>query len=113
MRGRRPITDTAIAAWPAKKSYAVSVPGGFLRISDAVDRVAQGLWGGFSRPELVAAFKAENQKSSVGFGPRKDEAGKILTAAAIKGKLAIYVYRGKARKPTSQPAMLPQAVVER
>jgi hypothetical protein len=67
------------------------LPNDFLRISCAVNRLSDGMWGGLRRPDPVAAIKQDQKKLSLGFGPWGEKAGRRLRAAAVKGKLAIYV----------------------
>jgi hypothetical protein len=67
-------------------------PKDFLRISCAVDRLSDGMWGGLPRPKPVAAIKQDQKKLSLGFGPWGEQAGQRLKAAAIEGKLVIYVF---------------------
>ena len=67
------------------------VPADFLPLSHAVDRLANGMWGGLQRPEPVAVIKQDQKKLSLGFGPWREEAGRRLRAAAVEGKLVIYV----------------------
>jgi hypothetical protein len=67
-------------------------PKEFLRISCAVNRLSDGMWGGLQRPNPVAAIKHEQKKLSVGFGPWREKAGRRLRAAAVKRKFAIYVF---------------------
>ena len=67
------------------------VPADFLPLSHAVDRLADGMWGGLQRPEPVAAIKQDQKKLSLGFGPWREEAGQRLRAAAVEGELVIYV----------------------
>ena len=67
-------------------------PKDFLRISCAVNRLSDGMWGGLQRPEPVAAIKQDQKKLSLGFGPWGEQAGRRLRAAAIDGKLVIYVF---------------------
>jgi hypothetical protein len=69
----------------------LSVPDGFLRFSDAISRLAEGMWGGLRRPKSIQAIKRIEKKASIGFGPRRERAGQCLTAAVTKGKLAVYV----------------------
>lgn len=66
-------------------------PKDFLRISCAVNQLSDGMWGGMPRPGPVAAIKQDQKKLSVGFGPWGEKAGRCLRAAAVRGKLAIYV----------------------
>jgi hypothetical protein len=67
------------------------VPAGFLPLSSATNRLADGMWGGLPRPDLVAAIKRKQKKLSLGFGPWREKSGRRLRAAAVKGKLAVYV----------------------
>ena len=67
------------------------LPEGFLRISSAVARLSDGMWGGLRRPEPVATIKHDQSKLSLGFGPWGERAGRRLRVAAVKGRLAIYV----------------------
>jgi hypothetical protein len=97
---------------------------GHLRISCATNRLAEGMWGGLPRPEPVVMLKQSQQKLSVGFGPWREKAAECLTAAAIKGELAIYVVAepkvpskdriltGRSPKQTD-PVVVPRAVLMR
>jgi hypothetical protein len=67
------------------------VPPGFLPLSEAVNRLTDGMWGGLQRPEPVVVVKQSYKKLSVGFGPWREKAGRLLRVAAVKGKLAIYI----------------------
>jgi hypothetical protein len=102
---------------------AVSVPDGFLRLSDAICRLAEGMWGGLRRPALVGAIK-RIERASIGFGPWREQAGRRLTAAVKKGKLAVYVFaepqalfkrRPLARRSPQQlePVTVPVSVLAR
>ena len=68
------------------------VPDGFLRFSDAINRLAEGMWGGLRRPFPVGGVKRTYKKASVIFAPWKEQAGQRLTAAAIAGKLPVYLF---------------------
>jgi hypothetical protein len=53
------------------------VPADFLPLSRAIDRLANGIWGGLQRPEPVASIKQEQKKLSLGLalgGKRQDGA---------------------------------------
>lgn len=67
------------------------VSADFLPLSEAVNRLADGMWGGLQRPEPVVVIKRSYKKLSVGFGPWREKAGRLLRDAAVKGKLAIYI----------------------
>jgi len=100
------------------------VPDGYLRFSDAVIRLAEGMWGGLLRPVPVQAIKRISTKASLGFGPWRERAGQRLTAAAAKRELVVYVIAkpqvpSKNRVPTSrlsvqiEPVMVPANTLER
>jgi hypothetical protein len=78
------------------------IPEGFLRMSEAVDRLAQGIWGGLRRPAPVRAAKRSDTRASISFGPWKQEAGKRLRRAAIEGNLAIYLFAEQRTGPNDQ-----------
>jgi hypothetical protein len=63
----------------------------YLPLSEAVNRLTEGMWGGVPRPEPVALIKQSYKDVSVGFGPWREKAGQLLRGAAVKGKLAIYI----------------------
>jgi hypothetical protein len=68
------------------------VPADFLPLSRAINLLADGMWGGVQRPVPVAAVKQHQKKLSLGFGPWGEKAGRLLRAAAVRGKLAIYAF---------------------
>jgi hypothetical protein len=68
------------------------IPKGFLLISDAVDRLAEGMWGGLPRPLPVETVKQAYKKESVGFANWQERAGQRLTQSALRGELRIYVF---------------------
>ena len=99
-------------------------PKDFLRISCAVNRLSDGMWGGRRRPDPVATIKQDQKKLSVGFGPWQEKAGQRLRAATVKGELVVYVLanpqvRSKTRKLTEyspekiEPVAVPVNVVKR
>ncbi len=52
----------------------------------------------------------------MGFGPWKEEAGKLLRRAAIEGKLALYIsaeYRSESERLDRHPVVLPPSVLAR
>jgi hypothetical protein len=100
------------------------MPKGFLRMSHATNRLADGMWGGLPRPEPVVAFKQGQQKLSVGFGPWREKAAERLRAAAVAGELAVYVVArplGRSKKHTLtrppregvEPVVVPASVLNR
>jgi hypothetical protein len=80
------------------------VPDGFLRLSDAVNRLADGMWGGLPRPVAVDTIKWRFKKTSAGFGPWREQAGQRLRAAAMQGKPVVYVV-AKPRAPSKNAAL--------
>jgi hypothetical protein len=76
---------------PLSRQTMNDVPADFLPLSHAVNRLADGMWGGLPRPEPIAAIKRVHKKLSLGYGPWREKAGRRLRAAARRGKLAIYV----------------------
>jgi hypothetical protein len=108
----------------SRRPKSVSVPEGFLRFSDAVCRLAEGMWGGLRRPAPVRAIKGIEKRASIGFGPWREQAGKRLTAEVKKGRLAVYVIaepqapfksRALARRSPQQlkPVTVPVSVLAR
>jgi hypothetical protein len=100
------------------------VPADFLPLSRAIDRLADGMWGGLQRPEPVAVIKQDQKKLSLGFGPWREKAAQRLRAAAIEGELVIYLLakpqvRSEAHNFTEcslekiEPLVVPVNVVKR
>ena len=69
----------------------VSVPRGFLRFSEAISRLEEGMWGGLPQADSVRNIKRTFKRASIGFGPWREKAGQRLTAAVRRGKLVVYV----------------------
>jgi hypothetical protein len=93
------------------------VPEGFLRLSDAARRLAEGMWGSLRRPEPLRAIAPKfKRRVSVGFGPWAQEAAKCLRAVAVEGKLSVYV---SANAPPTvdnahpPPVVVPKSVLSR
>jgi hypothetical protein len=63
----------------------------FLIVSECVHQIAQGMWGNAPRPEPVREIKRVDRDLSVGFGPRREYAAKLLRSAALQGALPVYV----------------------
>jgi hypothetical protein len=74
-----------------------TAPDGFLRFSDTVTQLAEGMWGRLRQAEPVRTIKKIAKKASIGFGPWRERAGKRLTTAARKGEVAIYVVADRQR----------------
>jgi len=75
----------------------------FLRLSDAVNRLANGMWGGLSRPVPVQAVKQTEQRASVGYGSWREYAAEYFRTAALRGELPIYVVVDAERACENQP----------
>jgi hypothetical protein len=105
-----------------KKHPQPAPPQGYMRISGACDRLCAGMWGGFEAP-VPRAFKAKSI-SSARFEGRQSLAAKSLTAAALEGKLRIYVvadpklapsidHPRAAPPPTKDPIAVPTSALRR
>jgi hypothetical protein len=81
------------------------VPDGFQRFSDAVNRLAEGMWGGLRPPFPVRGVKRTSKNASVIFGPWRQQAGQRLTAAAIAGELPVYLFP-ESNSPANAPTEL-------
>jgi hypothetical protein len=77
---------------------------GFIPVSEAVARLADGMWGGLPRPIAVRDIKLQDSKASVGFGLWRESAAQHLRSAALKGSLPIYC-----ASPDHHPIKLPAA----
>jgi hypothetical protein len=99
-----------------------TAPDSFLRFSDAVTQLAEGMWGGLRQAEPVRTIKKTAKIESIGFGPWRERAGKRLTAAARKGEVAVYVVADRHRSfehlisppdVRANPESLPISVLKR
>ena len=86
------------------------LPDGFLRFSDAVSRLAQGMWGGLRRPIPVRRIKGHKQYKNVSvvFAPWKEQAGRRVSTAATEGDLPVYIFacsNAQSDTPYAQPAI--------
>ena len=105
-----------VRASRAPPEAAAAIPDGFLRLSEATHLLAQGVWGGFSRPAAVRTLKRQPayNRTSLGFGPWREEAGKRLRTAATKGNLTVYIFGGAqaaANNLNSSPVVLPSILI--
>jgi hypothetical protein len=82
-RMKRRLSDLTIANQP--------LPDGFLRVSDAIDSVAAGMWGRVPRALTVQAIKRIESKLSVWYGPWREEAGRQLRKTSLKGGLTLFL----------------------
>ena len=97
------------------------LPDGYILLSDAVTRLAEGIWGGLPRAEPLRAIKTVAKKASIGFGPWREFAGRHLTAAVRRGELAVYVAAGAERLAQSvrgphcysRPVLVPKSILNR
>jgi hypothetical protein len=74
------------------RSFKARVPEEFLLFSDAINRLAEGIWGGLPSPLPVARIKRAHKKESVGFANWRERAGQQLTESALTGAPTIYVF---------------------
>jgi hypothetical protein len=77
----------------------LKLPPGFILFSDAVSRLANGMFGGLQRPAPVVAMKGFHRTASIGFAEWREQAGQDLTNSTMKGTLTVYVI-AKPRVPT-------------
>jgi hypothetical protein len=89
--------------------HDIILPNSFLRISDAVAVLVQGMYAGFHQPKPLHKIKLDYQKASVAFGPWKEQAAQLLQRSASAGGLRIYVMAAT----DAQPTVLPPEVVGR
>jgi hypothetical protein len=69
------------------------LPEGFLRFSEAVALLAEGMWGGLKRASPLVEFKTLSKgRGSVTFGPWREEASQSLTLAAVSEQMPVYVF---------------------
>jgi hypothetical protein len=68
-----------------------SVPYGFILFSDAISRLANGMWGGLQRPVPVQVIKRTFPRERIGFSRWREQAGQCLGQAAAEGNLAVYL----------------------
>ena len=59
------------------------VPAGFLPLSSAINRLADGMWGGLPRPDLVAAIKTQPEEIITWVWPL---AGEVRTTPQGRGR---------------------------
>jgi hypothetical protein len=98
---------------PLSRQTVNDVPADFMPLSHAVNRLADGMWGGLPRPEPIAAIKRVHKKLSLGYGPWREKAGRRLRAAAMRGKLVIYVLaKPQVRSATNNLADCPPEQIE-
>jgi hypothetical protein len=92
-------------------------PEGFIRFSEAVQLLAQGIWGGLPRPEPVRRLKKQTRQAlSVGFGPWKEKAGRCLALAGVTEAISIYVFgypQAETGRPGPEIMRVPGAVLSR
>jgi len=95
-------------------------PNGYLRLSDAVDRLAAGMRGGLRRPVLLQTVKQTAKRASIGFGPWREHAARCFRAAALNGEPAIYVVAGskhrdlrRRARATIEAMVVPTSVLKR
>ena len=85
------------------KTTLPDVPNGFLRFSDGVNRLTEGMWGGLRQPFPVRRVRRTFKNVSVIFCPWREQAGRRLTVAAIAGELPVYLFPAS-NPPPNAPA---------
>ena len=86
----------------SRSSFKARVPEGFLLFSDAISRLAQGMWGGLRQPLPVQKIKQAYKKELVGFANWRERSGELLRKAALEGELTIYVFASP-QVPSKKP----------
>jgi hypothetical protein len=84
------------------------LPEGYIRISDAVRLLTQGMYGNLPRPHPINELKRKHGLSRLRFGPRREHAARELSEAANRGELTIYIWA-----PPAGPEQVPLKVVQR
>jgi hypothetical protein len=86
----------------------------WLLISEAVARLEAGMYGGFHRPEPVEEIKKYEPWFSVGWGPQKEHAAKLVDEAIMKGDLSVYVLSHSAEDNAHRaPLQVPLGILGR
>jgi hypothetical protein len=75
----------------AERAIGPAVPDGYVRFSDAVNRLTKSMYGNLPRPGIVAKFKQAYPGESIGPGWWRTRAAARLTAAARTGEFAVYL----------------------
>jgi hypothetical protein len=85
-----------------------------LLISEAVARLKAGMYGNFDRPEAVKEAKKHYPRASIGFGPQKEDAARIIDNALMKGELSVLVLLESAEGEVSEvPLQVPPDVLKK
>jgi hypothetical protein len=85
-----------------------SVASEYLLISEAVERLEAGMWGGRTRPQVVIDAKKHYPRASIGFERRKKMAGEAIYEAMKSHKLPVYVFPGTEEAlPILEPIAVP------
>jgi hypothetical protein len=74
----------------------------WLLISDAVARLEAGMYGSFNRSEQVKRVKERVPRLSVGWGPQREHAAKLIDEAISTGDLPVYVLADSAGDQEAQ-----------
>jgi hypothetical protein len=94
-----------------------TLPKRYLRFSEAVALLAQGIWGGLKRPTpVVEAKKQFKEQVSINFGPWKEKADGRLTVAAVSEQIPVYVFgrpQAEAGDPRPKLTRVPGALLGR
>jgi hypothetical protein len=86
----------------------------WLPISEAVARLEAGMYGRFNRTEPVDNIKKYEPRLSVGWGPQKEHAAKLIDQAIMKGDLSVYVLSRSAEDNAHRaPLQVPLGVLGR
>jgi hypothetical protein len=117
----------------AKGSQRLMVPQRYLRISEATNRLAAGMWGNLPRPPAVHEMKrlfrtpylsaeprlvdlphpALGQERTPTFGPRREEAGRRLRMAVLHGELPMFVLTSNGEATAVPVAFIKKLITSR
>lgn len=87
--------DRACKELPLQRALTVrsKVPAEFLLLSEAIDHLTQGMWGGLKRPAPLVQYKTKPSRRDdfAIFGRWREKSAEVMTTAALKGRLTIHV----------------------
>jgi len=83
-----------------------------LLISEAVARLRGGIYGSLKQAEAIKDAKKSYPRASIGYGPQKEEAAKLIGSAVLKGELAVYVMTNLASSDGETLLQVPPNVLQ-
>jgi hypothetical protein len=85
----------------------------FLLISEAVAALEAGMHENFNRRESVKEAKKHYPGASIGFGPQKEDAARIIDNAIIKGELSVVLSNSTEGEVRGDPLQVPPDVLRK